>query len=69
MIKLNKEIFKYFNLLGTIGLVIISNIIFAVIFYKVIEKFFIKSTMIFIVLILIGIINGFYCVYKMILKK
>ena len=69
MIRLNKEIFKYFNLLGTVGLIIILNIIFSIVLYKIFVKYFGESLIIFLLLIALGIINGFYNVYKIILKK
>jgi hypothetical protein len=69
MIRLNKEIFKYFNLLGTVGLIIILNIIFSIVLYKIFIKYFGESLIIFLLLIALGIINGFYNVYKIIFKK
>ncbi|MFK4786130.1 AtpZ/AtpI family protein [Fusobacterium sp. MFO224] len=69
MFKLNKEMFKYFNLFGTIGFTIIFSVLLAIIIYKIIEKYFIKSTIIFIGLVVFGVINGLYNVYKMIFKK
>ncbi|MFA6878485.1 MAG: hypothetical protein WCQ76_06250 [Fusobacterium sp.] len=69
MIRLNKEIFKYFNLLGTVGLIIILNIIFSIVLYKIFVKYFGESLIIFLLLIAFGIINGFYNVYKIIFKK
>lgn len=69
MLKLNKEIFKYFNLLGVIGLTMALNILLAVGFYKIVEKYLFKSTVAFIVFLIFGAINGLYSVYKMIFKK
>ena len=37
--------------------------------YKMIEKYFFKSTILFILLLLIGIVSGFYSAYKLIMKK
>lgn len=69
MLKLNKEILKYFNLLGVIGLTMALNILLAVAFYKVVEKYLFKSTIVFIGFLIFGAINGLYNVYKMIFKK
>lgn len=63
------EIMYYISLLGYLGFVMVFNIFFFVIIYKVLEKFFFSSSILFIVFIIIGIFSGFYNVYKLIMKK
>ncbi len=65
-----KDIFKNLALFGNIGLTIIINTLVSVGIYKLIERFLnIKSDILFIIFLLLGIISGFYGVYKMITKK
>jgi F0F1-type ATP synthase assembly protein I len=63
------EIMYYVSLLGYLGFVMIFNIFFFIVIYKVLEKFFFSSSILFIISILIGIFSGFYNVYKLIMKK
>lgn len=63
------EIMYYISLLGYLGFVMVFNIFFFVIIYKILEKFFISSNILFIIFIIIGIFSGFYNVYKLIMKK
>lgn len=63
------EFIYYASLLGYLGFVMVFNILFFVFIYKVIEKYFFSSTVLFVVLLLIGIFSGFYNVFKLILKK
>ena len=63
------EFMYYVSLLGYLGFVMVFNILFFVFIYKVIEKYFFSSTVLFVVLLLIGIFSGFYNVFKLILKK
>ena len=69
MLKFNKDFFKYFELLGTLGFTIIGNILVALGFYKLIEKFLFESHLLFIIFLLLGVASGFYNVYKMIMRK
>lgn len=66
---ITKDLIKYMALLGNLGFIIMSNILVAVFIYKAIEKYFFRSTLLFILLLLLGIASGFYNVYKMIMKK
>lgn len=66
---ITKDLIKYVALLGNLGFIIMSNILVAVFIYKLIEKYFFRSTLLFILLLLLGIVSGFYNVYKMIMKK
>ncbi|WP_373877225.1 AtpZ/AtpI family protein [Propionigenium maris] len=59
----------YASLLGYLGFVMVFNILFFVFIYKVIEKYFFSSTVLFVILLLIGIFSGFYNVFRLILKK
>lgn len=68
MIKFDKRYFKYFSLLGTLGFIMISNIFIMIFIYKLIEKFIIKSDLLFIICILFGVCGGFYNIYKEIKK-
>jgi len=59
----------YASLLGYLGFVMVFNILFFVFIYKMIEKYFFSSTILFIALLLVGIFSGFYNSYKLILRK
>jgi len=63
------EFIYYASLLGYLGFVMIFNILFFVFIYKVIEKYFFSSTVLFVILLLIGIFSAFYNVFKLIMKK
>lgn len=63
------EFMYYASLLGYLGFVMVFNILFFVFIYKMIEKYFFTSTLLFIALLLIGIFSGFYNVFKLILRK
>ena len=63
------EFVYYASLLGYLGFVMVFNILFFVFIYKVIEKYFFSSTVLFVILLLVGIFSGFYNVFKLILKK
>ncbi len=64
----NKDFFKYFALLGQIGFIISLNIIFSIFIYKIFEKYFFENTFILVLCIFVGIFNGFYRVYKLIMN-
>jgi len=63
------EFIYYASLLGYLGFVMVFNILFFVFIYKMIERYFFSSTVLFVILLLIGIFSGFYNVFKLILKK
>lgn len=65
----NKDFFHYFSLLGFLGFLIVGNIGIFLFIYKVIEKYFFKSTPLFILFLCIGVFSGFYNAYKIIMKK
>nr|WP_221893449.1 AtpZ/AtpI family protein [Cetobacterium sp. 2A] len=65
----NKEFFHYFSLLGFLGFLITGNILIFVAMYKLFEKYFFKSDILFIIFICIGVFSGFYNAYKTIMKK
>lgn len=69
MLKFNKDFFRYFALLGTLGFIIIGNILVSLSIYFLIQKFFFESHLLFIVFLLLGVASGFYSVYKQIMKK
>lgn len=69
MLKFNKDFFKYLSLLGTLGFIIIGNMLVSLALYKyVIAKYIYESPVLFIICLLIGIASGFYNVYKQIMK-
>ncbi|MGL5000146.1 MAG: AtpZ/AtpI family protein [Cetobacterium sp.] len=69
MIFLDKNFIRYFSLLGYLGFLIVGNIGVFIFIYKLIEKYFFKSTLLFIFFLIIGIFSAFYNAYKLIMKK
>ncbi|WP_101474235.1 MULTISPECIES: AtpZ/AtpI family protein [Fusobacterium] len=65
----NKDMVHAFTLLGHLGLVMVGNIFVCIGAYKLIEHFLIKSTLLFITFVLLGVASGFYSCYKLIMKK
>lgn len=65
----NKEFMHYFSLLGFLGFVIVGNIGVFIFLYKLIERYFFKSTALFIFFLCVGVFSGFYNVYRLIMKK
>ncbi|MGL5124264.1 MAG: hypothetical protein ACRC6K_08980 [Fusobacteriaceae bacterium] len=65
----DKEVIYSFSLLGYIGLLLIGNIMLYVGIYKIIEKILIKSALLFVILLIVGIFSGFYSVYRVIIKR
>ncbi|MGL4687897.1 MAG: hypothetical protein ACRC0S_06965 [Fusobacteriaceae bacterium] len=65
----DKEVIHSFSLLGYIGFLLIGNIMLYVGIYKIIEKFLIKSALLFVILLILGIFSGFYSVYRVIMKR
>lgn len=69
MLKFDKDFFKYLSLLGTLGFIIMGNILVSLAIYRyVIAKYIYESPVLFIIFLLIGIAGGFYSVYKQIMK-
>lgn len=66
--KINKDLLKYLSLLGNLGFIIMSNILVAILFYKIYEWLFGFSSILFIVFVILGIVSGFYSIYKFIMK-
>lgn len=66
---LTKEVAYAFSLLSYLGIVMIGNILVCIGIYKVIEKYYKKSTILFIIFVLLGIASGFLNIYKLIMKK
>ncbi|MGL5088370.1 MAG: AtpZ/AtpI family protein [Cetobacterium sp.] len=69
MMFFNKDFMHSFSLLGSLGFLMVGNIGVFVLIYKLIERFFFKSTPLFILLLVIGVFSAFYNVYKLIMKK
>lgn len=65
----NKDIAYALSIFSYLGLSIIVNILIFVWLYKLFEKYICESTILFIVFLIVGIINGFYGAYKLIMKK
>ena len=68
--KFDKDFFKYFALLGNLGFIIVGNILVSIIIYKyVVAKYICDNPIIFILFVILGVVSGFYSVYKNITKK
>lgn len=65
----DRDVMKSFSLLGYISLILVGNILVYVYIYKVIEKYFFRSNLLFIFMIILGVVSGFYGVYKAIMKR
>ena len=63
------DIFYYLSLLTQLGFTIIFSILICIFLYKVIAKFTGENIFLFIFFIILGVVGGFYNVYKLILKK
>lgn len=66
---INKDIIHALSLLSYLGFLMVGNILLYIGIYKLIERFFIKSTILFIILVILGVISGFYNSYMVIMKK
>lgn len=66
---INKDVIRAISIFGNVGLTMIINIFVCIGIYKIIEIYFFKSTILFIILLLLGIVSGFYSVYKLIMNK
>lgn len=70
MLKFDRDFFKYLSLLGTLGFIIMGNILVSLALYKyVIARYIYDSPVLFIIFLLLGVANGFYSVYQQIMKK
>ena len=66
---ITKDIIHALSLLSYLDFLIVGNILLYIGIYKLIEKYFFKSTILFIVLVIIGVISGFYNAYVAIMRK
>ena len=66
---ITKDVLHALSLLSYLGFLIVGNILLYIGIYKLIEKYFFKSTVLFIILVLIGVVSGFYNAYIAIMKK
>lgn len=66
---ITKDIIHALSLLSYLGFLIVGNILLYIGIYKLIEKYLFKSTILFIILVIIGVISGFYSAYTAIMKK
>ncbi len=66
---MTKDTLYALSLLSYLGFLMVGNILLYIGIYKLIERFFIKSTILFIALIIVGVISGFYNVYMTIMRK
>lgn len=70
MLKFDRDFFKYLSLLGTLGFIIIGNMLVSLAIYKyIIARYIYESPILFIIFLLLGIASGFYSVYQQIMKK
>ena len=70
MLKFDRDFFKYLSLLGTLGFIIMGNILVSLALYKyVIARYIYDSPVLFIIFLLLGVDSGFYSVYQQIIKK
>ena len=65
----DKRFFRYLALFTEIGLTLFINIFIAIYLYYLFEKYVFKKFYLLIFMILLGIVNGFYSVYKLIFPK
>lgn len=63
-----KSIGYALSLLSYLGFLFVGNLLFFLFIYKIIEKHLFKSTVLLVVLLILGIISGFYTVYRAIDK-
>ena len=65
----NKDFFRYLVLFSEIGITMFLNIFLPIYFYNLFEKYFFKSFIFLIFMIILGIFNGFYSLYRIIFPK
>ena len=56
----DKDFFRYLVLFSEIGITMFLNIFLPIYFYNLFEKYFFKSFIFLIFMIILGIFNGFY---------
>lgn len=66
---INKDVIYAVSLLGQLGFNMIGNVLICVFIYKLIERFLFRSTLLFVIFVLLGVASGFYSCYKLIMKK
>ena len=70
MLKFDRDFFKYLSLLGTLGFIIIGNMLVSLAVYKyIIARYIYESPMLFIVFLLLGIASGFLQCIEQLMKK
>ena len=69
MLKFDRDLFKYLSLLGTLGFIIMGNILVSLLYKYVIARYIYDSPVLFIIFLLLGVASGFYSVYQQIMKK
>jgi F0F1-type ATP synthase assembly protein I len=67
--KFNNDFFYYFSLLGQLGFIFIANILLFIYLYKFYEKFFGSNSLIFFILLFLGLVSAFYNCYKLLMRK
>lgn len=66
---INPDIIHAISLLGYVGFLLIGSILINIGIYKLIERYFFKSQILFFFFVILGVVTGFYNVYKVIMKK
>ena len=66
---INPDIIHAISLLGYVGFLLIGSILINIGIYKLIERYFFKSQILFFFFIILGVVTGFYNVYKVIMRK
>ncbi len=64
-----KEILYYFSLIGQLGLIMLANIFVGIGLYYLISLSGFKNAFLFIILIILGVLSGFWSVFKILMKK
>lgn len=65
----NREFFCYLSLFTQIGLTMIGNILVALFLYLGFAKYIFRHPLILFLFLLLGIMSGYYQVYKLITRK
>lgn len=67
--KIDKEILDALILIGNIGFTVVINMLLCVYLYKIYEKHFGFSSIVFILLMILGVYLSFYNIINIIKKK
>ncbi len=67
--KKKNEVFYYLSLLSQIGITVVFSILSCIYIYKFIAKFLGENIFLFVFLIILGIIGGFYNAFILIMRK